>query len=188
MYYIYEIVNLLGTVEYVGETNNPKLRFINHKCKNGLFYKRQDILMNVLNETFETKKEAFYRQIELQKEYNLITDLDKCGLGGKACNTIEKNKIFIKSLGKKMGVVQSLKTHCCPKCGKSGNGTNFYTYHFRKCRNIYQIDKNTGETINVFESGKHAERATGIDNTSISRCINGKLKSTGGYFWKSVYN
>ena len=46
MYYIYEIVNLLGTVEYVGETNNPKLRFINHKCKNGLFYKRQDILMN----------------------------------------------------------------------------------------------------------------------------------------------
>ena len=118
MYYIYEIVNLLGTVEYVGETNNPKLRFINHKCKNGLFYKRQDILMNVLNETFETKKEAFYRQIELQKEYNIITDLDKCSAGGKACNNIEKNKKHIKKLGLKWGIISSKKIHTCSKCGK----------------------------------------------------------------------
>ena len=184
MYYIYEIVNLLGTVEYVGETNNPKLRFINHKCKNGLFYKRQDILMNVLNETFETKKEAFYRQIELQKEYNIITDLDKCSAGGKACNNIEKNKKHIKKLGLKWGIISSKKIHTCSKCGKYGEGASFYTYHFDRCRKIYQIDKNSGKTLNIFDNNMEAQKVTKVDNGSISKCINGKLFSAGGYIWE----
>jgi predicted GIY-YIG superfamily endonuclease len=185
MYYVYEIVNLFGTIEYVGETNNPKLRFINHKCKNGIFYKRQDIIMNVLDETYNTKKEAFLRQIELQKEYNLITDIDKCALGGKACNSIDKNKKYIKKLGQKWGVISSKEIHICPKCGKSGKGASFYTYHFDNCRKIHQIDYNTGAIINIFDSGMEAQKITGIDNTSISRCINGKLKSSGGYIWKA---
>ena len=40
MYYVYELINLVGTIEYVGMTRNAKHRMVSHKCKNGLFHKR----------------------------------------------------------------------------------------------------------------------------------------------------
>ncbi len=59
--YIYEIINTLGTVEYVGETFNPKRRFYEHTklkpCRNlsvGRFYKRQDLFMNIVDETYDS--------------------------------------------------------------------------------------------------------------------------------------
>jgi predicted GIY-YIG superfamily endonuclease len=55
MYYVYELINLVGTVEYVGMTKNAKRRMVSHKCKNGLFHKRQDIFMNIVKEFNDTK-------------------------------------------------------------------------------------------------------------------------------------
>jgi predicted GIY-YIG superfamily endonuclease len=75
--YVYELVNLMGTVEYVGETKQPKKRFCEHvKWSRGKFYGRADIIMNIASE-FDTKKEAFIHQCELQKQYGLITDSEK---------------------------------------------------------------------------------------------------------------
>lgn len=78
--YVYEIVNLMGTVEYVGETYRPKYRFKQHtKTKpsngSGSFYNRADVFMNIVKE-FDTKKEAFDYQCRLQKYYGLKTDYD----------------------------------------------------------------------------------------------------------------
>jgi predicted GIY-YIG superfamily endonuclease len=87
-YYVYEIINLLGTVEYVGETTMPKRRFYAHTkipkkigVGSGRFYNRSDIFMNIVKE-FDNKKEAFQYQIQLQKEYGLDTDLDKLRKNG----------------------------------------------------------------------------------------------------------
>jgi hypothetical protein len=80
MYYVYEIVNLLGCVEWVGKTDNPKRRFRQHTCwlpsdknRNGLFYNRQDVFMNIVKE-FEDKKEALRFEFSLQEEWGFIPE------------------------------------------------------------------------------------------------------------------
>ena len=82
-WYVYEIVNLMGTIEYVGESTRPYERFINHtKHKGspnnsfGRFYGRTDVFMNLAAE-FDNKIDAFEYQCELQKQYGLISDRDK---------------------------------------------------------------------------------------------------------------
>ena len=51
-------------------------------------------------------------------------------------------------------------------------------------KSVQMFDKSTGELLATFPSTKEAERVTGIYNSNISACCNGKLKSTGGYNWK----
>ena len=75
-WYVYEIVNLMGTVEYVGESIDLKKRWYNHKCINGKFHNRSDIFMNIVKE-FNNKKDAFFYQCQLQSEYGLETDSNK---------------------------------------------------------------------------------------------------------------
>lgn len=93
-FYVYELVNSLGVVEYVGETTNPKNRFYNHTKRkqyngngNGKFYGRTDITLSVVNE-FDNKKDAFNYQCELQKRYGFQTDADKKIQTGKNVGNI----------------------------------------------------------------------------------------------------
>ncbi len=77
-WYVYELVNLMGTVEYVGETINPKRRFYEHtKTKpspqTGKFYGRNDIFMNIVKE-FDNKKEAWSYQCILQSQYGFKSE------------------------------------------------------------------------------------------------------------------
>ncbi len=81
MKYVYEIINTLGTIEYVGETSNPKRRLYEHTKKkpltsgSGTFFGRNDIIMNIVKE-FDNRKDAYDYQCKLQKEYGLISDFD----------------------------------------------------------------------------------------------------------------
>ena len=80
---MYEIINLMGTVEYVGETAYPTKRFANHKRKLrspgcGRFGNRSDVFMNIVKE-FDNKIDAFEYQCQLQKEYGLKTDKERIG-------------------------------------------------------------------------------------------------------------
>ncbi len=95
-YYVYEIVNLVGTVEYVGSTNIPSLRFIQHtKWKpgnHGKFYQRQDIFMNLVS-AHPTKKEAKAEEIKLQKYWGFLSEDEKVSIStkGKSKNKGTKN-------------------------------------------------------------------------------------------------
>ena len=71
MYYVYELINLVGTVEYVGMTKNAKRRMVSHKCKNGLFHKRQDIFMNIVKE-FNDTKSCFRYETEVKLYHGLV--------------------------------------------------------------------------------------------------------------------
>ena len=51
-------------------------------------------------------------------------------------------------------------------------------------KQVKMFDKKTGELLETFPSTMEAERVTGIDQSSISKCCNGKYKSAGGYMWK----
>jgi predicted GIY-YIG superfamily endonuclease len=76
MIYVYELRNKNNDVEYIGETKRPKERLWDHRSKNGKFAGRYDLTMNILFE-FDNRKDAWYKQVELQKEYGFETDLDK---------------------------------------------------------------------------------------------------------------
>lgn len=102
MKYVYELYNDKDIVEYVGESNNPHKRFINHKSNSkgngsGKFYNRPDIKMRIVAK-FENKKEAYQYQIKLQEKYGLKTDTERrainCRNGGLARikNLIEQNR------------------------------------------------------------------------------------------------
>ena len=82
-YSVYELINLMGSVEYVGETTRPEARFAEHikyksdKCSGkGKFYGRSDITMNIAAE-FDNRKDAWNFQCELQSDYGIKTDAQK---------------------------------------------------------------------------------------------------------------
>jgi predicted GIY-YIG superfamily endonuclease len=75
-HYVYKIVNSNNEIEYIGETTNTKNRWYNHIGKNGKFYNRKDISIEIITQ-FDTKKEAYDYQCELQKNNGFETDLEK---------------------------------------------------------------------------------------------------------------
>ena len=76
-YFVYELVNLMGTIEYVGRTKDPRRRFGEHtrtkpnkKNTNGMFYGRQDLLLNVVK-SFDDIKDANKLEGELKLSYGI---------------------------------------------------------------------------------------------------------------------
>ena len=74
-YYVYELINSLGTVEYVGCTYRPKYRFNQHTKRkpslgHGKFYGRQDLTMHIVKE-FHIRKEAFLFEGELKLSHGM---------------------------------------------------------------------------------------------------------------------
>lgn len=51
---------------------------------------------------------------------------------------------------------------------------------------VYGINIKTSEKTKVFESMSEASRELGINYQNISHCLNGKLKTTGGYTWHKI--
>jgi predicted GIY-YIG superfamily endonuclease len=85
MFYVYEIINSLGTVEYVGQTSNLKVRKYQHfrkkptdSSRHGKFYGRQDLFLYPVAE-FNTQREALDYEDELTKFWGLLTMGDKIG-------------------------------------------------------------------------------------------------------------
>jgi len=81
-YYVYKLVNTKDEVEYIGETTNPRVRFSNHRNKYGKFSGREDLEMVVI-EYFDTRKEAYLKQIELQVNIGLTTDRQRMSRPGE---------------------------------------------------------------------------------------------------------
>jgi predicted GIY-YIG superfamily endonuclease len=75
-HHVYELINLYGSVEYVGETIRPTKRMYQHikvepredATGMGLFYGRQDLVMNIVK-TFDTRKEALNLERKLKEDY-----------------------------------------------------------------------------------------------------------------------
>ena len=51
---------------------------------------------------------------------------------------------------------------------------------------VYQIDINTNDILNVYNSITEASDVTGVNSTGISSAANGKQKTSGGYKWRFV--
>jgi predicted GIY-YIG superfamily endonuclease len=111
MKHVYELINTQGIAEHVGETENIKRRFYQHTTsKTGKFYGRTDLFLRVVN-SFDTKKEAYEFQNELQKFWGLTPDNRKMARIGeenpktKLTNeqVIEIRKRYVKGKGAELG-------------------------------------------------------------------------------------
>jgi hypothetical protein len=71
-YKVYELINSMGTVEWVGETSQElRLRFKQHtQYKNGGFKGRSDLFINFVSE-FNNRKDARELEGKLKLEYGL---------------------------------------------------------------------------------------------------------------------
>ena len=130
-WYVYELYNLLGTVEYVGESSYLDKRFKEHtKSKRGKFYNRTDISMNVVK-TFDNRRDAYYYQIELQKQYSLETDIEKIGkyIKGKPKSAEQKRKMSEAKLGK---AISDTHKENIIKANKARTGIPLSAEHKRK--------------------------------------------------------
>jgi hypothetical protein len=99
-WYVYELVNLMGTIEDVGRTYRPERRFYDHTKRKptegisgvGKYYGRQDLLMNIVAE-FDTKKEANLYEGELKLSYGMEWIERETGVKlGKKYGTPERGK------------------------------------------------------------------------------------------------
>jgi predicted GIY-YIG superfamily endonuclease len=163
-YYVYELINLYGTVEYVGETIRPERRFIEHtkyKYENsnvfGKFYKRQDIFMNIV-ETFEDRKDARELEKILKNKYGIeCTEHTRAVKGGKLGGMKTKQNGHIQKLNK-------------------------------NTKRIILQYKTSGEFIKKWESLSLAAKTLKIQQSEITKCAQLNRKSAGGFVWKYEKN
>lgn len=134
--FVYELVNLMGTVEYVGVSKNPNRRFEEHtkqrpyqtsqngefKANYGKFYRRSDIILNVVT-SFDNTTDAHKLEDELKMEYSLErTEYNRRAAAGK------KSFAFAaKAAGSKIFE--------CPECGRSIKSIGGLNSHRRTHKN-----------------------------------------------------
>ena len=70
----------------------------------------------------------------------------------------------------------------CSKLYNINYGTGSKRSAEKRSKPVYSINKESG-LITYWESIMEAERQTGISNSHISKCCQGKRKSAGGYYW-----
>ncbi len=138
MHYVYELINFYGTIEYVGVTKRPYIRWTQHvKAKPGIdghgkFHGRSDLIMHLV-EGFEIRKMALKLEENLKIQYNLpVTERMK---GRK--DAIEWGKLYGKKnvengILEKAREAGKAKRHTCPRCGETRNGAQWLGHHIRK--------------------------------------------------------
>ncbi len=158
-YYVYELINYYGTIEYVGETIRPKIRMYDHikrkpYGRNGKFYGRQDLIMNIVA-TFDNKKDARELEGKLKLDYGMEhTEITRNSKGGK---------------------IQGKKNV------ESGHLSRL---HQKNKRVILQYSR-SGDFIKEWEGATHAQKKLKtIYAANITQCCQGIKQSAGGYVWK----
>ncbi len=102
-WYVYELINLMGSVEYVGRSTRPNGRLRNHtKHKpvenytgQGMFYGRQDLIMNIVAE-FDELKEANKFECELKTSYGMeCSEINNSRRNGKKVGLSNSTAVLI---------------------------------------------------------------------------------------------
>ena len=201
MYSVYKHTSPKGKV-YIGITSmNPLKRWNNGRGykHNSYFYSAiqkygwENIKHEILFDNL-TKEEAEQKEIELIAKYksnqrgygyNLTS-------GGETCVVcIESRK---KMSDSHKGIPLSEKHKECLKHGRhkrkvQPNAGKHLSKEWKKhvseslSKKVCQYDLN-GNLINIYNSSVIASKISGVVNSNISRCCNGKLKSAGGFVWR----
>jgi predicted GIY-YIG superfamily endonuclease len=162
-YYVYELINHYGTIEYVGETTIPKIRMNKHtKAKpgfgNGKFYGRQDLIMNIVA-VFDNRKQARELEGKLKLDYGMEWTEITSGIKG--------------------GKIQGRKSV------ENGNLDKARIISIEKRKRAILQYSRSGDFIKEWDSSIAVEKQLEkVYAANITLCCKGKLKSAGGYMWK----
>lgn len=155
-HYVYELINLYGTIEDVGVSYRPEHRLYQHiKCKPtlsgmGKYYGRQDLIMHIVDE-FDNRKDAFKLEGQLKLLYNLSwTEKERDMNNGKR--------------NKENGHWDRIK-----HLGNEKKSTPVIVY------------KKDGTFIGEYSSQRECARQLNINDKHISAVCKGNRKSTSGY-------
>jgi predicted GIY-YIG superfamily endonuclease len=179
-YYVYELINHYGTIEYVGETYRPKGRMYDHtKCKpsgrNGKFYGRQDLVMNIVS-VFDNRKDARELEGKLKLDYGMEhTEITRTSKGGKIQGPKNAESGHMKRMAKLAG----------KKAVESGQLARLHTIiHETNKKPVLQYSI-SGDFIKEWDSAKNVQiELKTIYATNITQCCKSSGRTTGGYIWK----
>lgn len=118
---------------------------------------------------------------------------EKNGMYGKTHSDETRQKISNSRKNKLVGVDNPFygKTHSeetKKKISDKHKGVKLSKEHIQKIidsnnKKVYQMDINTGEIINMYNSIKEAAEILNLDRGSISKCCNGERRSVGCFKW-----
>ncbi len=132
----------------------------------------------------ETYYIAFYRETLGKRNVYNMTDGGDGSVGYKHSKEIREKMSFVKRAMKHgVGTIHSKETKEKMSVASLGSKNPMFGKPAPNRRGVLQIDKNTGEIINEFESITNASVVTNIPITLISRVCRGKAKTTGGFKW-----
>jgi len=197
MGYIYLITNLINNKKYIGKTSRkPNLRWNEHKCN--AFYENYNFPLykamkkyGIENFKFEVIEDNIpLKELNKREEYwiNYYNTYNGAGYnatkGGDGISFYDYQEISKKYLELK-------NINLTAKFFKCDHGTviealktcNIDTGYRKK---VYQIDKQTNEIINEFDSINEAARQVFNDvekSKNISSACRQKIKSAYGYKW-----
>lgn len=114
---------------------------------------------------------------ETKKKISIKTSGENNPNFGKKHSKETKNKISIKNSGK------SMKTKLINLYGEKEGIEKLNVMITRNNKKVsqYSID---GKCISTYKSMSEAGRVLSIPNSNISMCVNGKIKTAGGFIWK----
>ena len=158
-YYTYELINFLGTIEYVGQSYRPQYRFRQHTLtRAGKFFGRQDLYLHIVAE-YDTVKEALLAEGLLKAEHGFEwterTHLQEAARKNVENGTLdrirkenwlhnrEKMMRTMQEIGRrhtesghiqKVGAASMARELECPYCNKEGKGAIMWRWHFENCK------------------------------------------------------
>ena len=112
--------------------------------------------------------------------------INQYSLDGKYIQTFNSSKEAKEKTGITT-IAYALKTNC--RGGNyqwryyQGDNNDIKPYNGIQ-RKIKQIDKDTGDIINIYDSMAEAEKDTGIKGDQIWKACNGEHKTSGGFIWR----
>lgn len=162
---LYEISNF-GRVKSLGNGITYKTQRIIKQLKNPCGYLKVDLSKNGKVKLFFVHRLVAIAFLENQENLPFVNHKDE-----------DKQNNHVDNL------------ECCSAKYNSNYGTAIdrmvkkQINHINKSKPVSQFTK-TGEFIAEFPSTMEVERLYGYDCSSISKCCNGKIKTSYGYIWK----
>ena len=202
MGYIYKITNNVNQKIYIGQTRNLiKYRWQHHLWKGNhpekpdtdypLYraMRKYGVENFQIEEVEETTNELLNeREIYWIQQYNsYVPNGYNCDLGGSGASKFDHQKIlnYFLNEGKK-NASETARYFKCTLCTILKILEENNLQGLGNFQPIYQININTGEIINEFDSMKAAQDKLNISKTQLWSAINGQAKTAGGYAWCKI--
>lgn len=210
---IYKWTNKINGKKYVGQTVNPRKRYLQHKrgeradcqiidraiLKYGVENFDYTVLLTIHADTREELRglldEAEIASIRLEQSYyktGLGYNMTLGGMTRGSYNHSEETRLKLSKIKKGKKLSEAAKRNIAE--GHRGlkftelHKTNLQAAHKADMKHVRQLTVD-GVLIAEYDSIKAAERTTGINRGGISACINGRQQRTTGrdgvsYMWK----